>query len=143
YRTDEEFEHIFFDPSFNPRDTILLEKRVEPLIHVLPASQKNVELVSYESNTIQFRTTTDTPQILYISDTYDNGWKSFIDGKETRMMKANYALRAINIPAGTHSVVMNYAPDEFIYGIIVSLIGFILFTVFLSVRGGQNIKARR
>ncbi len=143
YRTDEEFEHIFFDPSFNPRDTILLEKRVEPLIHVLPASQKNVELVSYESNPIQFRTTTDTPQILYISDTYDNGWKSFIDGKETRMMKANYALRAINIPAGTHSVVMNYAPDEFIYGIIVSLIGFILFTVFLSVRGGQNIKARR
>ena len=143
YSTDEEFENIFFDPNFNPRDTILLEKRVEPLIDVLPAKEKNVELVIYKPNTIQFRTKTDSPQILYISDTYDNGWKSFIDGKETGTMKANYALRAINIPAGAHTVVMNYAPDEFTYGIIVSLIGFILFTVFLTVRGGQNIKARR
>lgn len=143
YRTDEEFEKIFFDPNFNPRESILLEKRVEPLIDVLPANNKHVNLVTYEPNTITFRTNSDSPQVLYISDTYDDGWKSFIDGKQAETMKANYALRAVYVPAGTHTVVMNYAPIEFTQGVIVSLIGLILFIVFLTVRGRQNIEARR
>ncbi len=133
YSTDEEFENIFFDPNFNPRDTILLEKRVEPLIDVLPAKEKTVDLIRYKPNTILFRTNSDAPQILYISDTYDDGWKSFVDGIQTQTLKANYALRAVLIPAGTHTVVMNYAPDEFTQGVIVSLIGLALFIVFLTV----------
>lgn len=142
YSTDAEFENIFFDPGFNPRDTVVLEKKAEPLIHVLPAKEKNVELVRYDPNTIQFRTKSDTTQILYLSDTYDEGWKSFIDGKQTETLKANYAVRAVYIPSGSHTVIMSYAPIEFTQGIVLSILGLIFFIIFLTVRGGQNVKAR-
>lgn len=134
YSTDKEFENIFFDPNFNPRESIVLEGRVEPQIHVLPAKIKKVDLIRYEPNTIVFRTNTDTPQILYISDTYDNGWKSFIDDKRVETLKANYALRAVEVPPGTHTVVMNYAPNEFTLGVIVSSAGLILFIIYLLRR---------
>lgn len=131
YSTDEEFENIFFDPNFNPRESILLEKRVKPRITVLPASQKIIDLVTYEPNTIIFRTNTDAPQILYISDTYDSGWKSFIDGRKAETMKANFALRAVYVPAGTHTVRMKYTPIEFVVGAYVSLAGILLFVIYL------------
>ncbi|MCX6791890.1 MAG: YfhO family protein [Candidatus Gottesmanbacteria bacterium] len=131
YSTDKEFENIFFDPKFNPRDSILLEKRVEPHIHVLPSRNKHVDLISYKANTIIFRTNSDTPQILYISDTYDNGWKSFIDDKQVETLKANYALRAVYVPQGAHTIVMNYAPDEFTLGVIVTCTGLVSFIIYL------------
>ena len=121
---------------------MLLEKSAEPLIHVLPAKEKNVELVRYEPNTIQFRTKTDTPQILYLSDTYDIGWKSSIDGKQAVTLKANFALRAVLIPAGSHTVVMNYLPDEFILGATVSLVGLTLFALYLTIGSRYHVKTR-
>jgi hypothetical protein len=127
YGTDTEFEDIFFDTNFDPRESILLEKHVEPFINVLPSENKNVDLISYEPNSIVFRTKTDTPQVLYISDTYDNGWKSFIDEKQVETLKANYALRAVYIPPGVHTVVMKYAPRSFWAGVILSITALLSF----------------
>jgi hypothetical protein len=142
YNTDKEFENIFFNPSFNPRNSVLLEKHVEPNINVLPAKKKSIELISYIPNTITFHTNADTPQVLYISDTYDNGWKSFIDNKQVDTLKTNYALRGVYVPAGTHTVVMNYAPNEFTLGMILSALGLVLFIIFL-VRSKHAMQNRQ
>jgi hypothetical protein len=120
YGTDKEFENIFFDPNFNPRESILLEKRVEPFINVLPSTKKNVDLISYEPNTIVFRTNTDTPQILYISDTYDDGWTASVNGKHTPVYKANYAFRGVVVPPGDSIITFIYKPQSFRIGLLIS-----------------------
>ncbi|MEK7141524.1 MAG: YfhO family protein, partial [Patescibacteria group bacterium] len=142
YSTDAEFESLFFSPGFNPKNTVLLENREKSFINVLPANQKNVELISYEPNTVRFQTHADTPQLLYLSDTYDKGWKSSIDGKQAVTLKANFALRAVLIPAGSHTVVMNYLPDEFILGATVSLVGLTLFALYLTIGSRYHVKTR-
>jgi uncharacterized membrane protein YfhO len=35
---------------------------------------------------------------------YDKGWKAYVDGKETPIIRADYILKSTTITAGTHKV---------------------------------------
>jgi uncharacterized membrane protein YfhO len=70
---------------------------------------------------------------------YPYGWKAYVDGKETEIMKANYILRAIKIPQGQHKIEFKFHPDSFYKGgsiamicslLILGLTGFSLVRLF-------------
>lgn len=44
---------------------------------------------------------------------YPVGWKASIDGQETAIMRANYLLRAIEVPQGKHTIQLRFEPDSF------------------------------
>lgn len=140
YQTDEEFERLFFDPAFDPRTMITLPTRHNALALRREAASKKIELAQYEPNEVRFRITTDTPQFLFLSDTYDHGWKSFIDDIPVETLEANYAFRAVYIPEGTHRVYMKYLPDELLGGAILSIIGLMLLatTIYTSHKKPDN-----
>ncbi len=41
-------------------------------------------------------------------ENFHRGWKAFIDGKETRLYRANYAFQAVRVPAGEHTVTFKF-----------------------------------
>jgi hypothetical protein len=47
---------------------------------------------------------------LVLSDMYYPGWKAFVDGEETPILRANCAFRAVGLGPGRHSVVWEYSP---------------------------------
>ena len=57
---------------------------------------------------------------------YSKGWKAFVDGKETPIMKANYVLRAIRIPAGSHKIEFHFRPESFYTGKKIGMVSGIL-----------------
>ena len=65
---------------------------------------------------------------------YSLFWKMFVDGKEVPYIKADYLLRAVYVPAGTHTVKMIFEPEVIAKGKTISLIAFGLF-VLLSLVG--------
>ena len=132
FRNKEEFEKIFFDKDFDPSRTILLEKKPDVefghlgggKVTTLTPPRWMVE--SYNPNKVIISTSADSDTLLFLSDTYYPGWRALIDGKETKIYRANYAFRSVFVPKGVHAVVFEYRPSSFSTGIKVSIISVIV-----------------
>lgn len=59
--------------------------------------------------------------IVVLSDTYYPGWRAYVDGVESQIMRANHVFRAVVVPVGAREVVFVYEPASFRYGLLVSL----------------------
>ncbi len=74
------------------------------------------------------------------SEVYYPGWTATIDGQETEVGRANYVLRAINVPAGKHEVVFSFHPktvnmtEGIAKGMLCTLLGAILCLLFLAIK---------
>ncbi len=49
-----------------------------------------------------------------------------MDGKETKIYRANLAFRAVEVPKGKHTVVFKYVPMSFYIGLCLTIIGILL-----------------
>lgn len=86
-----------------------------------------VKLDKYGLDDISFISQNSKDGLAVFSDIYySKGWKAYIDGKETPIMKADYVLRAIRIPAGNHKIEFHFHPASFYTGQKVGLASSIL-----------------
>ena len=133
YSNTVEFEKLFFDKNFDPSKTLLFKSSLKDKVKLKYAegSRNSVELVRYSPQKITSRIETDRDMLLFLSDTYYPGWKASLDGRTTDIYKADYAFRAIIIPAGIHNAEFIYDPQSFKIGYKISLFSFGLFTLIL------------
>lgn len=121
--------------SFNPLEKVILEN--EPKIN---SNNKNggkcgsckVEIVSDKQDEVDIRAEVDSDGFLVLGDTYYPGWRVWIDGKEGKILKANYGQRAVPLQKGTHSLVMKYMPSNWNTAVEVSTASLVIVAVLLS-----------
>ncbi len=89
-----------------------------------------ITLTSYQPNEISLKTQSKTPQLAVLSEIYyPYGWKMLVDGKEVPYIKADYLLRAVHVPAGSHTLKMIFQPEVIEKGKWFSLLSLGLFLV--------------
>ncbi|KMQ69508.1 hypothetical protein ACM39_00100 [Chryseobacterium sp. FH2] len=87
-----------------------------------------INLTKYEPNELEFKSQSKTPQLAVFSEIYyPHGWKMFVDEKEVPYIKADYLLRAVHVPAGSHNIRMVFEPEVIEKGKWISLLCFGLF----------------
>ncbi len=76
------------------------------------------------------------PGFLVLADSYYPGWKAYVDGREVPLLRADYAVRAVQLGPGQHQVCFVYEPSSFRLGLILSLVGLLATAgcLFLSRR---------
>ena len=90
---------------------------------------------------MEYDYTASAPGTVVFSEIYyPYGWNAYIDGKPADHFRANYTLRAINVPAGEHHIRFEFRPATVekwgkvavackytMYLVILSIVGFAIF----------------
>ncbi len=97
-------------------------------------STSQIKLIEVDPNTLRYTSTNKSDGLAVFSEVYYKpGWEVTIDGQPAEHFRANYALRALAVPAGTHEIVFEFNPKVVANG---STITVITWLVFLLVCGG-------
>lgn len=82
-----------------------------------------INLTDYAPDRLTYRFNSGSEQLAVFSEVWygpDKGWYATIDGAPADLLRVNYALRALEIPAGEHEVVMYFSPETFNRGETIS-----------------------
>ena len=83
-----------------------------------------------------YEASTPTPQLAVFSEVFYKTWKVFIDGDEVPLLRANYILRAVEVPAGNHEIEFKCVDELYEKAHIWSLVfSIVAVVVFLGVMG--------
>ncbi|HRJ28155.1 MAG TPA: YfhO family protein [Cyclobacteriaceae bacterium] len=82
-----------------------------------PDSSAAIRLIENTPNRMIYESTSTTNGLAVFSEIYyPIGWSATIDGNEATIIRANYVLRALEIPAGKHTIEFKFAPKSFTAG---------------------------
>lgn len=88
-----------------------------------------IKLLSSTINSQIFSVESSSPALFYISDTFYPGWHAQVNGKDTKIYRANYNFRAVVVPKGKSVLTFFYMPISFVLGIIISFLSMFILLV--------------
>jgi len=122
--------------NFNPAVTAIVQQKYADKLaglQINTAGQRNVKITKYIPDHLTYEYSADSEQLMVFSEVYypeDKGWHVYIDGqRQEGLIKANYVLRAIRVPAGTHKLEMIFEPDSYYTGRTISRVGTLLMSL--------------
>jgi len=111
------------EPGFDPLSEVILS---QPLS--VPSSVEGEEVKEQlprirrkAPDRILINVALAQPGFLVLTDTYYPGWRATVDGVAAEILAANHAFRAVQLEAGEHTVVFEYAPLSFRLGAWITL----------------------
>jgi hypothetical protein len=130
---DEDLQlKLLANTSFDPQRDVVLS--AGPPTGAFPKSPRKSERLSisqYTSDKIKAHIYADDPAIVLFSESYDKGWKAYVDNKNVPLITANYNFMACAVGPGQHEVLFRYEPQNFYLALKLSLAGlFIMLIVF-------------
>ncbi|MCR4329246.1 MAG: YfhO family protein [Candidatus Roizmanbacteria bacterium] len=132
YRVIEEKDKsikMLLSKEFRYKQTVILENFPKMSAKQMPITPANI--TSYTSSNVTITTKTKRPGILFLSDNYFPGWKATIDSKPTKIFRADYSFRAVEVPEGNHTVIFSYQPISLYIGVALSALSAIALVAFL------------
>lgn len=84
-------------------------------------STSSVEIINYTGAEITLKTSRTKPGFLVLSEIYyPAGWVALLDGEEITIHKTNYLIRGFQIPAGEHTLELDFKPESYALGVKLS-----------------------
>ncbi|MGZ3872981.1 MAG: YfhO family protein [Mucilaginibacter sp.] len=141
---DQEMQAI---SSFAPKDEAIVDQRYKNLIdekQLNADTSGSIKLVTYNPDHLVYESGATSSKIAVFSEIYyEKGWKMLIDGVEKPYFRADYVLRAAQIPVGNHKIEFIFHPASYYTGEKISLAGSILLILALggaAYSGVRNMK---
>jgi hypothetical protein len=121
--------------SFNPKDTAIIEQKdkIASLNNIEFDENASIALVNNKNDEINYTSNSTKKQLAVFSEIYyDLGWKAYIDNVETPIVKTNYVLRGLVVPAGNHAIRFEFKPTTIKNAIVASTFASILLWLCIA-----------
>jgi hypothetical protein len=123
-------------PQFNPADVGYVESPVE-----LPASCRGTAEITNEIPTrVMVSARMETPGLIVLADNWDKGWRAYWNGKPVPVLRTDYAVRGVVVPAGNGTLEFIYRPASLILGLWLAGLAVIVLACWLIAIWIQTIK---
>ena len=99
-----------------------------------------VKITAYEPNQLTYTVNSNKGGVIVFSEIYYPGWTATVDGQPAELGRVNYVLRALNVKAGTHKVVLSFFPASVDRTETIAYIayGFLLLAILLGLFVGRK-----
>jgi Bacterial membrane protein YfhO len=109
------------------------------------SSSDYAQVRGYVPGRIELEVSSKTNAFLVVSESYYPGWIAVVDGQPADIVRTDYLLMGLRVPAGIHDVVLSYSPRIFALGAALSALTFAAFAVgsILYVRTQHGVPGAR
>ena len=96
-------------------------------------SSATITLENYKPNYLKYVSNNSNEGLAVFSEMYyGKGWNAYIDGKSVSHIRVDYVLRALNIPAGKHTIEFKFEPQVIKTGSMITLMSSIGMLLLLA-----------
>lgn len=132
------------EPTFSPAETVILSgEPPEPSAQPLAADGETlVEVLDYTPTRIEFKVNA-AGGYLVVSEAYFPGWMAAVNGEAAALYRANVMFRAVAVPEGESTVVLQYAPGWLNWIFWVGGVAWLGLLLWLGFESGLNRNKNR
>ena len=135
---NEEIEAIH---ELDPTHQAVVDKKFQEAIQPMASdSTATIQLVAYEPNYLKYEVNSEKGGTVVFSEIYYPGWQSTVDGQPVPHGRANYILRAMNVPAGKHTVEFTFDPASLHTTETIAFVALGLLVLLAVVAGFRHFK---
>jgi hypothetical protein len=128
----DEVLRTLVDPSFDPWSAVLVSDEIPASPSVMTnADGGPVTFTHYAPQRIELKAQAATPSVLLLNDRFDPDWRVSVDGQPARLLRANFIMRGVQVPAGAHTIVFDFKPS--LKGLTISLVAIGVSVVMLGL----------
>ncbi|MEJ7694849.1 YfhO family protein [Daejeonella sp.] len=121
--------------SFDPKKVMIVAEEYKPMIDVKRIGYDSngfIRLTSYHPDVMTYEYSSGKDALAVFSEMYyKHGWNAYVDGEKIPYFRANYLLRAAQLPGGNHKLEFKFEPTSYYTGEIISLIASIVLVLAL------------
>lgn len=121
---------------FDPRQVALVEEGAALDLGFLDPIKTRVEVTDDGPNALTITTVSERPVFLVLSEAFFPGWIATLDGNRVPVLRTNYLLRGLPVPAGSHRIRFVYTPLQMALGVLIS--GGTLLALLVVVRAWRR-----
>lgn len=143
---DDQVIPTLIDTRFDPARLLLVPPDAPAGVTTLSALPDSVPIAVKTTEMragwyrFELATPPAVPAYLFVSENYYPAWRATVDGEEAPVLRAQYALMAVPLPAGARSVDLVYRSAAYRIGRVVTLVT--ILTV-LALMAGDRLRRRR
>ena len=101
-----------------------------------------IQLDMYKPNYLKYTSNNEGKGLAVFSEIYyEKGWNAYVDGKLTDHFPVDYVLRAMEVPAGKHTIEFKFEPQVVQTGSMITLFSFI--GMLLLLIGGIYVERKK
>jgi hypothetical protein len=110
-------------PGFDPAQKVLLAQSVDGIDPTTNAPPGEASIVSHAPKQVVVKTKSATAGVLLLNDRWHPDWQVTVDGQPAPLLRANFIMRGVAVPAGEHTVEFRFNPPHGTLWISLSAIG--------------------
>jgi hypothetical protein len=99
-------------PEFDPLKTVLVatDSTVTQKPGDANADAGTVSISSYEPKDIKLKAQAKTDAVMLFNERTGDSWKVFVDRRQSNVLRCNYLMQGVMVPAGEHVIEFHFAP---------------------------------